>query len=610
MPHRPLGDYAAPFLGQLSDAQRLLRPIVGDLAGCTGRPELACAHSMLEAAEASIAETLEAFEGGTDAGDTAGMELRLVCLMESAAPLKQEVRRLDSLLAPTRQHWRVFREDGIGLLPGRMPLPQQDELAASVGQVAALACLGLRRGGMATDTLGRLSFLSALGGFALRAVGRAARGLQAQMGQMADAASPTALEELIRLGLSTVGASGTSETVELHSLHGLLADPAASVFGAEALRGLRAAAAFSCDGHRLRAAVHLVDEVLALSWLAPGVPESMMRRYIERVNDAFFPALQAMHTSLVGTCLLDEAAWSSKRLGEAQAPLQEAVLHHRQRWEAQAAQKAVVAAMQRLVDAREAFGIILAVAAGECSAAARAAAVGSSSTTGVSESNPGGHAAADAGGSKGSAAEGSKPGGGAAASGSDDSKPAAGHAELCFAELATLRARALDSLHRRMDPFKDVMESGQFGTQPEALLGEVRQAELGLLQAADGALRIVQRFGGRTASGAGIPAAEGPSEGGSSGSGKAAAGSQGVPMTASHLAAVDRPEQRKQQLGEKLFPLVAALTSSKLAGKITGMLLEMDNAELLVVLAYPPRLEMYVKQAVKILGQHGMLDPA
>merc|ERR1719310_423940 len=46
-------------------------------------------------------------------------------------------------------------------------------------------------------------------------------------------------------------------------------------------------------------------------------------------------------------------------------------------------------------------------------------------------------------------------------------------------------------------------------------------------------------------------------------------------MTASSLAAAP-PEQQKQLLGERLFPLISAVEPG-LAGKITGMLLEMDN---------------------------------
>ncbi len=55
-----------------------------------------------------------------------------------------------------------------------------------------------------------------------------------------------------------------------------------------------------------------------------------------------------------------------------------------------------------------------------------------------------------------------------------------------------------------------------------------------------------------------------------------AAPAEGGQLTAAMLAAAP-PEQQKQLLGERLFPLVAGLQPD-LAGKITGMLLEMDNS--------------------------------
>merc|ERR1719502_2223095 len=53
-------------------------------------------------------------------------------------------------------------------------------------------------------------------------------------------------------------------------------------------------------------------------------------------------------------------------------------------------------------------------------------------------------------------------------------------------------------------------------------------------------------------------------------------------LSAATLAAAP-PEQQKQLLGERLFPLIQNI-EPQLAGKITGMLLEMDNGELLNLL--------------------------
>ena len=54
------------------------------------------------------------------------------------------------------------------------------------------------------------------------------------------------------------------------------------------------------------------------------------------------------------------------------------------------------------------------------------------------------------------------------------------------------------------------------------------------------------------------------------------------PLTATMLAAAP-PQEQKQMLGERLFPLIQRMNSD-FAGKITGMLLEIDNAELLLML--------------------------
>ncbi|XP_074559931.1 polyadenylate-binding protein 7 [Curcuma longa] len=75
--------------------------------------------------------------------------------------------------------------------------------------------------------------------------------------------------------------------------------------------------------------------------------------------------------------------------------------------------------------------------------------------------------------------------------------------------------------------------------------------------------------------------------------------SHGTEMLSTMLAAAT-PQQQKQILGEHLFPLVENLKFD-LAAKITGMLLEMDNSELLLLVESPEALAAKVEEAVQVL---------
>ncbi|BFZ11158.1 hypothetical protein BsWGS_14197 [Bradybaena similaris] len=80
------------------------------------------------------------------------------------------------------------------------------------------------------------------------------------------------------------------------------------------------------------------------------------------------------------------------------------------------------------------------------------------------------------------------------------------------------------------------------------------------------------------------------------------------PLTASMLAAAP-PQEQKQMLGERLFPLIQHMYPD-LAGKITGMLLEIDNSELLHMLESQESLKLKVEEAVAVLQAHQAKESA
>ncbi|XP_006889286.1 PREDICTED: polyadenylate-binding protein 1-like [Elephantulus edwardii] len=73
-------------------------------------------------------------------------------------------------------------------------------------------------------------------------------------------------------------------------------------------------------------------------------------------------------------------------------------------------------------------------------------------------------------------------------------------------------------------------------------------------------------------------------------------------LTASMLAAALQHEQ-KQTIGERLYLLVERI-HAHLAGKITGMLLEIDNSNLLLMLESPESLHAKIEEAVAVLQAH------
>merc|ERR1711904_441810 len=76
-------------------------------------------------------------------------------------------------------------------------------------------------------------------------------------------------------------------------------------------------------------------------------------------------------------------------------------------------------------------------------------------------------------------------------------------------------------------------------------------------------------------------------------------GGPGQPLNASVLAAAP-PAVQKQMIGEKLYPAIAKY-QPEMAGKVTGMMLEMDNSELLMLLESEAQLRNKVEEAIRVL---------
>merc|ERR1712156_619351 len=78
------------------------------------------------------------------------------------------------------------------------------------------------------------------------------------------------------------------------------------------------------------------------------------------------------------------------------------------------------------------------------------------------------------------------------------------------------------------------------------------------------------------------------------------------PLTSEMLNKANASQQ-KQMIGERIFPRIQS-REPKLAGKITGMLLEMDNMELLHLLDDENALMAKINEALVVLNSHTTND--
>lgn len=79
-----------------------------------------------------------------------------------------------------------------------------------------------------------------------------------------------------------------------------------------------------------------------------------------------------------------------------------------------------------------------------------------------------------------------------------------------------------------------------------------------------------------------------------------------TPLTSEMLSSAN-PSQQKQMIGERIFPKIQH-REPKLAGKITGMLLEMDNTELLHLLEDETALMAKINEALAVLNSHASTE--
>jgi len=80
-------------------------------------------------------------------------------------------------------------------------------------------------------------------------------------------------------------------------------------------------------------------------------------------------------------------------------------------------------------------------------------------------------------------------------------------------------------------------------------------------------------------------------------------------LTAAILASA-QPSEQKQMLGEKIYPIVQHQVGAEQAGKVTGMLLEIENGELLMMLENKDLLKGKVDEAVEVLAKHSAPEVA
>ncbi|XP_027366152.1 polyadenylate-binding protein 3 [Abrus precatorius] len=76
-----------------------------------------------------------------------------------------------------------------------------------------------------------------------------------------------------------------------------------------------------------------------------------------------------------------------------------------------------------------------------------------------------------------------------------------------------------------------------------------------------------------------------------------------VSATLASALASATPENQRMMLGEHLYPLVERLTTNQYTAKVTGMLLEMDQSEVIHLIESPEDLKIKVSEAMQVLRE-------
>lgn len=146
----------------------------------------------------------------------------------------------------------------------------------------------------------------------------------------------------------------------------------------------------------------------------------------------------------------------------------------------------------------------------------------------------------------------------------------------------------------------------------------VQQQQAAAVAAAQAGMQQVQQFprnmqprpvAGRPGGPPQAPPAAGPAAAQPGKPGAPPAGAQGKRLTLDPQSlAMASSAQQKQQLGEHLYPIIQEMQGMELAGRITGMLLELDNSDLLEMLQAHDEggeeLRKKVDEAVAVIKAH------